>query len=59
MQRLYLSATKFLPNEQGQSLVEYGLTLTLMVVAIVAGTALLTGLMGEEVQQTVDALSKL
>lgn len=59
MQSFYHSATKLLPNEHGQSLVEYSLTLTLMVVVIVAGTALLTGLMGEEVQQTVDALSKL
>ncbi len=59
MQSLYLSATKLLPNEHGQSLIEYGLTLTLMIVVILAGTALLTGLMGEEVQQTVNALSKL
>jgi len=59
LQRLYLSATIPLHNENGQALVEYGITITLIVIVIMAGSAILAGLESDQMQYSIDILSKL
>jgi Flp pilus assembly pilin Flp len=59
LQRAYLSAINYLRDEHGQSLIEYGIILTVMIVAIMASSAVISGKLEEQLRHYIEILSQL